>query len=129
MNSMKDTIASTAGNTFLSPLIEQLGINNIYSKRILAGLVMDALRINDCGVTPENENEVKKRLIAGLCGAYEFSVIDLASRAGGDSLLDILFEHEPALKGMNKRSFYPGYIWPFISQNEVIPGVKLRWLP
>ena len=107
---------------FLQPLIDKLGIKNYLSKAVLAGLVMNTLRDNGCGVSVENTSEVKANLINGVCDEYLFEVADLAGAYGND-LLDILARNE---EGIDRDVFYKEHVWPFLRENEVVPGVRLR---
>ena len=118
--------AEAAGNAgevpFLQPLLEELGIGLSFSKAVVAGLVMGTLRANHCGVNPDNEKEVKAKLIAGICDEYSFSVADLASEYDND-LLDLLVANESAVI---RETFYSEHVWPFLREHEVIPGVRLQ---
>lgn len=106
---------------FLNPLFDELGIVQITSKRIMAALVMQVLRNNDCGVTKENEGAIIKKLLVGMCSTYEFQVFEQAAIFDND-LLEILCKHEPQI---DPSAFYTRHVWPFLRENEVIPGVRL----
>lgn len=106
----------------LEPLIAELGIKKDLSKAVLAGLVMGTIRHNDCGLTNENAKDVKVALMQGLCDDYLFSVVDLASSWDND-LLDILVCHESQL---DPDTFYSDHIWPFLRNNEIVPGVQMK---
>lgn len=107
---------------FLQPLINKLGIKNYLSKAVLAGLVMNTLRDNNCGVSGKTTAEVKARLIDGVCDEYLFDIADLAGAYGND-LLDILARNE---EDIDCATFYKECVWPFLRENEVVPGVRLR---
>lgn len=114
-----------SGARFLDPLIKKLCIQKVTSKRILAALVMSALRNNKCGLTPENEPEVKKKLMEGILSEYEFAVFDSAGY-WNDDILYLLLDHEESLKGLDPNKFYSDYVWPYLRENEIVPGVRMQ---
>lgn len=108
---------------FLDPLIKKLGITNIYSKRILAAMVFCVLCENACGITDDNRDLVKKQLASGLCGMYEFEALCLAATQSHE-IFALMSEHEKSINASGGLSvFCIDYLWPFLRENEIIPGV------
>ncbi len=125
MGALGDALSAASGNSaipFLKPLIDELGIEKSMSKAVLAGLVIGTLRNNNCGVSQSNEEQIKQRLIEGVCDYYAFEVADLAGSWDND-LLWILAKNEPTV---NMDTFYKEHVWPFLRKNEVIPGVIMK---
>ena len=122
LDAAKASDVSTS-KSYLSPLLEELSITNEFSKAIVAGLVMGTLRTNRAGVTQENVDQIKAVLVEGTCDEYHFSVADLAGEYDND-LLDILIQHEPQI---SRETFYKDHIWPFLKENEVLPGVHIEY--
>lgn len=114
-----------SGVRFLDPLIKKLNIHKVTSKRILAVLVMTTIRYSVCGMTEENEPAIKKRLMEGILSDYEFDVLELAALNAESELLNTLYMYEPGLKRSDISKFYSDYVWPFLRENEVVPGVRL----
>lgn len=107
---------------FLSRLIEDLGLKKEYSKSVLAAMVYNTLAANKCGLSDDTDDAVRDALCEGVCDRYQFDVAVLAGDAWDNDLLDILCREEPQV---DKEVFYEDFVWPYLSKNEILPGIRM----
>lgn len=106
---------------YLEKLYKELGAEKNFDKAAIAAMVYETIASNNCGMTGENQDAVIEELTKGLEERYQFDIMRLAASWSND-LNDILIEH----LGLKTKSMFQSYIWPYIQENEVVPGVKMK---
>lgn len=105
---------------YLAKLHEQMGIASEFDKALIAAVVFDTIRNNSCGMNSDNMESVVGVLTEGV-DKYHFDILSLAAGWGND-VNDLLVKH----LGLSCKSIYEEYIWPYLQQNEVVLGVKMK---
>lgn len=103
---------------FIDPLAAQLRVTRITSKRLLAAIVWNTLKYSPRVRFDKNYKAVRNKIKSGLCTDYEFCIFEELMYG---KLADVLCKYE---KHINRDNLYRDYIIPFISNREIIPGVK-----
>ena len=105
---------------YLKDLFEQIGVTSEIDKVAVATLVYEALESNKCGVTGDNREAVIETLINGVCDRHTFNLMSFAADWANDVCYELIEHNNLKCKNMFKE-----YIFPYISEHEVIPGVKM----
>lgn len=105
---------------FLSDLFKQLEVKDDFDKKVIAAMVFNCLEENPSGLTVENQDDVIRTLIKGVCSEYEFKVFLLAASWGND-LAHILAEHLEKIHE-DPISIYKEYIFKYLKNHSIWVG-------
>lgn len=112
-------------DTYLSGLFERLHlteVNNAFARSCVAAMVYEVLRSNKCGLNGDNNEHVIETLISGVCSRFEFNVLSLAASWGND-----IEHYVREYIGFEKGDLYREYIFKYVSEHEVVSGVKMDY--